>query len=1025
MKSEIKPLVVHMVGNAHLDPAWLWLTSDGVDEALATCRSACDLLDLYPELHITRGEAWVYEQIRRLEPQLFRRIAEHIHGNRWHVVNGWWVQPDCNLPREESFLKQNEIGGQFFEEAFGIKVSVGYNVDSFGHAAMLPTFLRRGGKNAYLFTRPSEHEMALPSNLFRWRSPVGDTVLAFRPKFYFTANVFDLEQAVKREIALARPEVGHTLCMFGIGDHGGGPTRLQVDWIKRHHHFSDGVELRFSHPRAFFDCIESEKPELPVVEGELHYHAVGCYPIVRKQKREARRAECLMLQAEALAQSLDESEKQKELSKLNEAWRVLLYNQFHDILGGSSLESVCEESLDELGLVKTLARDFIVCETRRRNSRLTPCPRQRIVVDNPGNRSWKGLVEYEPWLELKNGLSRHFVLLDGCGNRVDSQSIGQQAASPQMQRLLFPVDLPPGGRSLFEIRRLPEPAVKRKSAVQIKWNGMHHDSLILNCSEHGIRSIQHNGVSLLAPSGMRVVVIEDATDTWAHGVTSYDGQRVAEFHADTAWQAVENGPLRGELVNHFSADESTLRWSVQLAEDESALRLRLRLNWQGSGKVVKLLLPPAFDVTLRRDGTPGAILKRPLDGKEYPVMDIVSVEGLSHCLTLVSPDIYAASVAPDGTIGLTLLRATTYAHEGEYPRPLPSRHLSTDQGVHEFDILLRVSPKLENDVALDDAYRLNCPVVFSETTLGMPSGWVYNESISQEEGAIPYAQDRAWLAEELLPFVADHSQITLTASDTLLPRWKGERLLTSSSTIALKLPIPPRILCRLSLAHLSGGSFGEIEIWHNQALLKKIGSPKSQASPGLAVVEVSSATANLDLEIRRQGGETTALGFLELTPAFRDITANFWSVSGPYDYSHDIAGDDAIRSCQFAPEQDGAKPAWKPALGQGDYIDFHALSGTFTGSIHYARTFLHSQREQTALLSWGVDYWLKFWIDGVVQCEGISGQGSAGKNKMSRAISLKKGWNEVLIKVASGSTGNGFWMAVIAEENVDFSTTRT
>ena len=122
---EMGKLTIHMIGNAHLDPVWQWRWPAGLDEAIATCRSACDFLDEYPELYITRGEAWVHAQIQKLHPRLFARIAKHAEAGRWCVVHGWWVQPDCNLPRAESFRKHAELGNKFFQEAMGIKVSVG------------------------------------------------------------------------------------------------------------------------------------------------------------------------------------------------------------------------------------------------------------------------------------------------------------------------------------------------------------------------------------------------------------------------------------------------------------------------------------------------------------------------------------------------------------------------------------------------------------------------------------------------------------------------------------------------------------------------------------------------------------------------------------------------------------------------------------------------------------------------------------------------------------------------------------
>jgi alpha-mannosidase len=185
-------LTVHMIGNAHLDPVWLWHWQRGADEALATCRSTCDLLDDYPDVVFTRGEAWVYDQVRRLDPALFERIRAHIRAGRWAVVNGWWVQADNNLPTAEALQATARLGQEWFREHLGITdPAVGYLVDSFGHGAYLPRLLRQAGQRYFVFMRPSPSEHALPSGLFRWRSPDGHEVLAYRIPWGYLCNTPD------------------------------------------------------------------------------------------------------------------------------------------------------------------------------------------------------------------------------------------------------------------------------------------------------------------------------------------------------------------------------------------------------------------------------------------------------------------------------------------------------------------------------------------------------------------------------------------------------------------------------------------------------------------------------------------------------------------------------------------------------------------------------------------------------------------------------------------------------------------
>ncbi|MFZ2657112.1 MAG: glycoside hydrolase family 38 C-terminal domain-containing protein [Victivallales bacterium] len=1018
---DVNKLVVHMIGNAHLDPVWMWGRSDGVGEALATCRTACDLLDDYPLLRITRGEAWVYWQIQRIDPKLFRRIAAHVESGRWCVVNGWWIQPDCNMPMEESFVKQSEIGGRFFKKALGVEVTVGYNVDSFGHCAMMPSLLRKGGKNAYVFTRPGDHEMRLPSNLFRWRSPFGDEVLAFRVIGY----AGHAARNVEIELGLVAPGVGHTMCMYGIGDHGGAPTRKQIEWILEHSDYADGVELKFSDPKSFFDCVRPLAAELPVFEGELNPHAVGCYSVVRKQKREMRRAENLMLQAERAA-----GPQASMHARFEEAWRTVLFNQFHDIFCGSSIESAEMESLDELGSVKTFARDVLVTEAMRRNSKLPPCERQRVVLDNFGDRPWHGLVEYEPWLEIGTGLPRGFRLLDGKEGVVPTQFIHPDAASKQMSRAVFHVELPPGGRRFFELRRLAKSEiVETASDVRADGSVIGNGLLSVSGDAQGVASLSYDGQEILGTAGIRIALFDDPTDTWSHGVLGFEGPMLDEFKADSPWIILENGPLRAELANEFKASASTLRWNLSVDKGEGVLRMKLRLNWREHGKVAKLLIPPSFMVQTRRDGIPAGFLLRKLDGREYPIMNSVSLEGDGVCLTVVSPDVYGADVRPDGTVRLTLLRSPVYANEQDYALPSIPIHHATDQEEHEFEISLVTSKGFDEEMLLDEAARLNNPPLLTETTFGMPSGWVYGNEPALGENSIPYPNVKAWIPEELLSF-ANAGSISVVKSERLWGTWRGTRLLTCrAKSMKFSLPVPANEFCRLHVAVLTGGRFGRLQLFVKGL---KIGEIAGSEGPSLSAFKVETVHAGkIELECVRDGGSVTALAFISVLPSLLDLCAKDWLLSGPYMFDQSLGVERAIREIVFPPElPDHSKTVqWMKSKGQGDddFIDFRALSQKTFGSIHYAKTYVKSPRRQEAVLSFGIYSRLKLWINGktaIDNMEGLGHQGGPYKGKFTHQVELEEGWNEILVKIASGSMGNGFWMSVSEFAGIEISQSR-
>ncbi len=301
---------VHMIANAHIDPVWLWPWQAGADEALATTAAMADRCDEYPEFVFTRGEAWLYRQVERLHPELFARVRRLIERGQWHVTGGQFIQPDLNLPTAENLHRQIVHGQRYFRDRFGIAPRIGYNVDSFGHTASLPDILFEHGYEAYVFRRPEQHQVALPANVFRWQGTGGAEVTAFRIEPGYVANFADLAGQVQIAIDSVDPALGHAMCFYGVGNHGGGPSKAMIEWILANHDFA-GHELVFSTPEAFFEAIADRTGDLPRVTIELQHTFPGCYSVMHDIKAAQRHGEQLLVQAEAAARGLaaDDAER--------------------------------------------------------------------------------------------------------------------------------------------------------------------------------------------------------------------------------------------------------------------------------------------------------------------------------------------------------------------------------------------------------------------------------------------------------------------------------------------------------------------------------------------------------------------------------------------------------------------------------------------------------------------------------------------------------------------------------------------
>ena len=686
----MKPLVLHVILNSHLDPVWLWNRAQGEDAAIATARTTCDLLDDYPEIHATRGEAWFYETVERYDPATFRRMRRHVANGRLHVVGGWYVQPDCNLASPYTYALHARVAGDYFRRRLAVKARTGYNVDSFGHAATLPDFYAAAGIDNYLFMRPNPHEKPdLPGEVFRWRGPAGGEVLTARiPVSYATNPVIVLEYLAKAA-ELINPALGHGLFFCGLGDHGGGPTRAEIDAILAHRDDFPGVEVRFSHPDAFFDAVRSSKGfrSIPVYEGDLQHHAIGCYSAFSVVKRELRRTEVLA----------ERSMRRLPAATRKVAERSLLFATFHDIFAGTCVESAYRPVLDDLAAARHALEKAEVEACHRRTAALPPHPFQRIAVDNLGREPFDGLAEFEPWVQPPEiGGPTQPRLETMSGKPIPMQILPQESITWPHPRIVFPARIAPGNRLVLRIAD-GAPALTQP-----------------------LPGLSAPSPSNALPCRFSFAILKDSSDTWSHGLKGYAAQADSPALTPVGKPVrVIEGPLIAEDRQRYEDAEGN--WADVAVRGEAGLqgvRLRIRLVWRTPRRIVKLCLNPGFPVLRRADGIPGGTLRRALDGEEYPVFDFCRLEGAdSRSLTAVSVDVFACDVQPDGLLRLTLLRTPYFAHHD--PAAVADNCLSlvTDLGEHFYDIVLLADA--DDATVRRERFRLTQPLRFSETTRGM------------------------------------------------------------------------------------------------------------------------------------------------------------------------------------------------------------------------------------------------------------------------------------------------------------------
>lgn len=708
-------MVVHLIANAHLDPIWLWNWQAGVDEALATFRSAVDRCHEYPEMKYTRGEAWVYQWVEELDPGLFAEVGKLVAAGRWSIAGGQFVQPDANLPTAAGWRKQLELGRRYFADRFGASPKVGYNVDTFGHPATLPDLLAEAGYDGYVFHRPNEQQVSLPRQTFRWRGSGGGEVIAFRIAPCYVTRSDEIAGQLDLSVQAADPELGHTMMFYGLGNHGGGPTKATIEWLLRERDRRKDIELRFSTVDDFFEAARGMRDNLPVLDIELQRTFPGCYSVMHGCKQMQHRSERLLEQAAEMAGafSAGDGECQTTIARLDEAWKDLAFTQFHDVLAGTSIPTSYISARHMQGRAAIVGEEEIVRVSRRfARRRLARTNEQRIVMLNANADAFEGAVECEPFIDFDDWNGRWFA--DERGEAVPFQLVESEANMGMMiPRVVLPVAIPARGFRVFELRARAEGVAADFPAPAVGVDGKVIDNGILRVQlgDSGIRSLIFGKRELLGRRGWSLQMRHDHGDTWVFHQSRFDEEITAGL-AGLEWTLEDEGPLRARLFADAVMGGSRLRLGVTLYAGQPELHLHLRVVFSEEHKMLQMPLHLATAPVGWTSGLAGGEVERTPGPDEMPFCgwDAVKLGGLG--LTLGTPDAYSTHLQDDAW-QFSLLRSPLMAWAGQAGLKPAFSRAHSDQGEHSFHFVMRVGEGFEPA----DAHRLaermaKPPVVF-------------------------------------------------------------------------------------------------------------------------------------------------------------------------------------------------------------------------------------------------------------------------------------------------------------------------
>jgi alpha-mannosidase len=670
-----KKKVLHLIGYSHIDAAWLWPWSDGADSVLDTFRSALNRMDETPGFCYSHSSSAHYRWAEHADPAMFAKIKARIREGCWEVVGGWPVEPDCNIPSTESFVRHCLYGKEYCRRALGIDVTIAMNPDSFGHAAGLPTILKSAGYGYYAFMRPQEHEMNLP-HLFWWEGPDGSRVLTLRIwKDYDPGRkIEEMIRAAPQQ--LFTPELDHAAIFVGVGDHGGAVTQAQIRKVLDLQKDPILPELRWSTLAAYFTAVERSPgfASIPVVKGELQHHARGCYSAYGEGKLLNRRAERMLGEAEAVsvaaALSVGHPYPQKEFA---DSWWKVTFNQFHDLMAGTALYSDYAEWRDGEGYACEIAQTSKVeaLQAMAMQVDTTGVKENAVFLFNPLPWPRKALAEVIVSSELKEAGPMYLAAKDG--RKIATQWRPSPSMTNFFPRLSAIVDLPACGYKVFELMHGEAPVPDKYT-----------DSFKLSDSSFGIRSFKaSDGTELLsAPIGL--VAIRDTSDTWAHDIAKFRDE-IGRPTFESAG-VIEDGPLTRVTRQRARWKDSAIVLNIRQIAGLDAIELHFVIDWHEREQMLMLEIPTALTQPKIFAKVPGAVLERATNGEEEPYQDWAALQGniggSEYTVAVINNSTYSYDCL-DSVFRTVLIRSAPFARHNPNQVPRDDDNAWQDQGRQE------------------------------------------------------------------------------------------------------------------------------------------------------------------------------------------------------------------------------------------------------------------------------------------------------------------------------------------------------
>ncbi len=638
------------VGNAHIDLAWRWPFSETRRKSVRTFANVLRLQERYPEFTFHQSQVFLFEAVKATQPALYAEILERCREGRILIVGSMYAEADCNLPGGESLVRQILYGNRFFKEELDQTSRIMWLPDTFGFPASLPQLIRRGGMQ-WFFT----HKLAwnnfskFPFHSFVWEGLDGTQILTHCTPADSYNSELDPEHLRHAQRGYREKDRSSAFMIpFGRGDGGGGPTPLMLERLRRYSNIEGLPRVTPMAPEAFFEQLESERPQLPVWRGELYLERHrGVFTSQAEMKRLNRRLECMLHDVEWLTAWRGAA----PAVLVDEAWKSLLLHQFHDVLPGCAIRDVYVKAERDLSALlqrlEALRRDLVPAVAEGDGGDGVP-----IVVLN--SLGW----ERREAVSLPRAAAT--AVCDAAGANLPAQIVDD--------RLHFMATVPPFGSATYYLREGAAPTAPSTPAME-------NAHLRVDFDEAGrLIGILHkaSGRQLLAPGSIGnqfQFFIDKPVQFEAWEIEPWTLERPVTVDGELLGsEIVESGPVRTVLRQQRRLSRSRITQEIILQVDSPLIRFETSIEW---GDERDLLLKVAFPLDVRSQSARYEIqfghvhrpthANTPADAAQFEVP-------AQRWADLAEPD-FGVALLNDGRYGydardqilrLSLLRATTF-----------------------------------------------------------------------------------------------------------------------------------------------------------------------------------------------------------------------------------------------------------------------------------------------------------------------------------------------------------------------------